>query len=222
MIVKPFPDQTSTLLLLLWSALKSRLPSFYRHLVTSMFRSLEPCLRSRLAGPWRSIARAAGLQHAQCVVQSWLLTARSSGVAIRRRSLACLARLSRSAFCWRRRAYSRLERRYQYCWRENRNVIPMRASQAGPAHSFSAEVVAAILSTRQGNIRRGVCCGTILRSGSMLSCRKCSALPMPLLIYSSMICRLHEKAITRSDTALCINSEGIHAAEGLQKLLHGL
>ena len=138
------------------------------------------------------------------------------------RSLACLARLSRSAFCWRRWAYSRLERRYQYCWREGRDVVPMRACQAGPAQSFSAEVVAAIFSTRQGNVRRGVCCGTILESGSMLSCRKCSALPIPLLVYSSMVYRLHEKAITRSGTALCINSEGVHAAEGLQMLLHGL
>lgn len=115
-----------------------------------------------------------------------------------------------------------LERRYQYCWREGRNFVPMRACQAGPAHSFSAEVVAAILLTRQGNVRRGVCCGTILRSGSMLSCRKCSALRIRLLVCSSMVCRLHEKVVTRSGTVLGINGEETHAAQGLQMLLHGL
>ena len=118
----------------------------------------------------------------------------------------------------------RLERGYQYCWQEGRDVVPMRACQAGPAHSFSAEVVAAILSTRQGNFRRGVGCGTILRSGSMLGCRKCSALPIRLLVCSSMVYRLHEMVVTRLGTVLGINSEETqtHAAEGLQMLLPGL
>lgn len=70
----------------------TRLPQTSRNLDFSLIGAglaLKAC-----SCPWRSIVRGARLKRAQRVVQSWLLTARRSGVVNRRHSLARLARLS--------------------------------------------------------------------------------------------------------------------------------